>query len=166
MGDLAQRVTRLLSDVADATLRRVVIRALDGEIADRAGLTTPEFYIGGEIRLEFESQSVFVSWTENDGWPDHFSIGVRPESLFAPDATLRDWDVSDLNPWSKCIGQRLLSARVFAIGETPHVVELSFGSQSIWMADGYEQAVGDGDDLLLRTGRFPGIDGAHLAWSM
>ncbi len=166
MGDLAESVTRSLSDVAGGTLRRVVLRALNGEVADRDEFDDPKLYIGGEVRLEFESQSVFVSWAENDGWRDHFSIGVRPESLFAPHATLCDWDVSDLDPWRRCVGQRLRAARVFVFGETPHVVELVFDGQSFWMADGFEQVVGDGDDLLIRPGRFPGIDGATLAWAV
>lgn len=123
-------------------------------------------YIGGEARLEFEDRSLFVSWVSGDGWADHFSIGVRAGSFFDSDASLRDWDVSDLEPWSMCVGRSLKCARVFAFGETPHVVELSFDFQVWWMADGYEQAVGDGDDLLIRAGLFPAIAGARLAWTM
>ncbi|MEZ5989271.1 MAG: hypothetical protein R3F30_09150 [Planctomycetota bacterium] len=80
------------------------------------------------------------------------------------DSTLVDWEVSGLEPWSKCAGQRLIAARVFAIDETPHVVEFSFDGQSVWMANGYKEAVGDGDDLLIRTGTFPGLEGARLVW--
>jgi hypothetical protein len=149
-----------------ATLRRVVIRALEGEFAHRTELQDPELYIGGEVRLEFEGRALFVSWASRDGWESHFSIGVRPESLFVTDATLRDWDVSDLEPWSLCTGQPLQGVRVFALGETPHVVEFGFVDQAFWMADGYEQSVGDGDDLLIRSGRFPGIDGARMVWSV
>jgi hypothetical protein len=164
VGDLGKSVTRSLADAIGVRLRRVVIRAFDGEIGDRDRFANPQLYIGGEVRLDFESQSVFVSWAENDGWPDHFSIGVRSKSLFIQDSTLVDWDVGDLEPWSECTGQRLLAARVFAIDETPHVVEFSFDGQSFWMADGREQAVGDGDDLLIRPGSFPGFDGARLVW--
>jgi hypothetical protein len=89
---------------------------------------------------------------------------VRPESLFKPDSTLVDWDVGDLDPWRECIGQRLVTARVFALEKTPTVVELSFGDQGFWMANGYEQRVGDGDDLLIRPGSFPGLEGASLVW--
>lgn len=164
MGDLTRSVTAALSGVIGATLRRVVFRALDGEVANWGELTDPRLYIGGEVYLEFEGQSVFVSWVSKDGWLDHFSIGVRPESLFVQNALLLDWDVSDLDPWSKCTGQRLLAVRVFATRETPHVVEFSFDGQSFWMADGCKQVVGDGDDLLIRPGSFPGLVGARLLW--
>ncbi len=77
--------------IADAPLGGIeadAASALDGEFADRAELADPRLYIGGEVCLEFESQSVFVSWSSGDGWEDHFSIGVRTESLFVPHATL------------------------------------------------------------------------------
>lgn len=165
MGDLAQSVTRPLSRVLGSTLRRVVIRTLDGEVVDRGELADPLLYIGGEVRLEFETESVYVSWESGEGWPDLFSIGVRSESLFVPEATLRDWDVSNMGHWSACTGQRLLAVRVFAVGETPHVVELGFANGTVWFANGYEQSVGDGDDLIIRQGGFTGVDGARLVWS-
>ncbi len=65
-----------------------------------------------------------------------------------------------------CTGQRLEAVRIFAFGETPHIVELAFADQAFWMADGSEQSVGDGDDLLIRSGRFPGIGGARIVWSV
>jgi hypothetical protein len=154
MGDLANSVT----------LRRAVVRALEGEISECAEFTDPQLYVGGEVRLDFEGQSVFVSWVQNEGWPDFCSIGVRPESHFRQDSTLVDWDVSDLPPWSKCVGRRLLTARVFAIDETPQVVEFSFDGQGFWMASGQERDVGDGTDLLIRSGPFPGLADARLAW--
>lgn len=164
MGDLAKSVTRSLADTIGEPLSRVVIRALDGEISNRDEFTDPRLYIGGEVRLDFEGQSVFVSWVQNEGWPSFCSIGVRSESLFMRDSTLVDWDVTDLPPWSECIGQRLLAGRVFEIDETPQVVEFSFDSQTFWMASGQEQEVGDGDDLLIRTGFFPGLRSARLVW--
>lgn len=164
MGDLAKSVTRSLSGATGEALRRIVVRALDGEIRHRDELTDGRLYIGGEVRLDFEGQSLFVSWVQNEGWPVSCSIGVRPESLFVRDARLVDWDVGDLLPWSECLGQRLLAGRVFAIDETPQVVELSFGSKGFWMASGHQQEVGDGTDLLIRPGSFPGHRRASLVW--
>jgi hypothetical protein len=164
VGDLARSVTRSLSEAIGLSLRRVVIRALDGEVGDRAEFADPLLYIGGEVHLDFGGRSVFVSWAENDGWADHFSIGVNGKSLFLPGA-LRDWDVSDLDPWSGCAGKLLSGVRVFALAETPHVVELSFDDHRFWLADGYQELVGDGDDLLIRSGPVPELDGAKLVWS-
>ena len=164
VGDLAKSVTRSLADVVGVPLRRVVIRTLDGEISNRDELTDPWLHIGGEVRLDFEAQPVFVSWVQKEGWPVFCSIGVRSESLFMRDSTLVDWDVGNLVPWSMCIDQHLLAARVFTIDETPQVVEFSFDGQDFWMASGHEQDVGDGDDLLIRPGPFPGHEGAKLVW--
>lgn len=130
MGDLANSVTRCLADVVGLTLRGVVIRALYGEIVDRGERVDPELYVGGEVRLDCESRSVFVGWVQNEGWPVRCFIGVRAESLFRRDSTLVEWDVGALDPWRRCIGQRLLAARVFTIDGTPHVVEFSFDAES------------------------------------
>jgi len=165
VGDLTECVTRALSAVVGSTLRQVVIRALDGEVADRAELSDPMLCVGGEVRLEFGGRLLFVSWVSCDGWSDHFSIGVRHQSLFVPGALLRDWNVSDLEPWSKCVGKRLRGAKVFSFEGTPHVVELSFDEQVWWMADGYQHAIGDGDDLLIRSGSFPVSGGVEVAWA-
>ena len=168
MGDLAKCVTRSLSEVVGLSLRRVVIRALDGEVVDRVEFADPRLYIGGEVHLDFggeSGESVFLSWAEDAGWPDHFSIGASSKSWFSPGA-LRDWDVSDLDPWSACTGKRLSGVRVFALAETPHIVELSFDGHRFWIADGYQQRVGDGDDLLIRSGPVPELDGAKLVWSV
>ena len=77
-----------------------------------------------------------------------------------------DWDVSDLDPWSACTGKLLSGVRVFAFAETTHVVELSFDGHCFWIADGSEQRVGDGDDILIRSGPVPALDGAKLVWAV
>ena len=102
MGDLAESVTRSLAGAIGGALRRVVIRALDGEISNQVDLTDPQLHVGGEVRLDFEDRSVFVSWVQNEGWPVTCSIGVRPSSLFKQDSTLVDWDVGS----SSCLGAR------------------------------------------------------------
>lgn len=166
VGDLARSVTSALTAVAGSELRRVVLRALDGELTERAELSDPRLYTGGEARLDFADRSIFVSWATREGWETHNSIAARTHSLFAPDASLRDWDVSDLTPWSRCIGRPLDAARVFSFHGTPHVVELSFGEQTFWLASGHQHHVGDGDDLLIRAGRFAPSETAELAWTM
>ena len=165
MDDLADSASRALSGVIGARLRCVTLRTLPFEVSDESELADPLLYIGGELRLEFELQSVFVSWAENDGWGDHFSIAVRCASHFRADA-LCDLDVSELATWRERVGQPLVAARVFAIDGTPHLVALSFGGRWCWMADGSEERVGDGDDLLIRTGPVPDFDGAALLWSI
>lgn len=166
VGDLARSVTSALSAVAGSELLRVVLRTLDGELTERVELGDPQLYIGGEARLDFAKRSIFVSWAAREGWETHNSIAARTQSLFAPDASLRDWNVSDLTPWSRCIGSPLDAARVFSIHRTPHVVELSFGEHTCWLASGHQHCVGDGDDLLIRAGRFPPTETAELAWTM
>ena len=66
VGDFDKSVTRSLSEVLGKVLRRVVIRALDGEVADRAEFADQRLYVGGEVHLDFGVDSVFVSWAEND----------------------------------------------------------------------------------------------------
>ena len=166
MGDLAKSVTCALANTIGVPLQQVVVRALGGEISHRDELADPLLYIGGEVRLDFEGHSVFVSWAQSEGWPVFCSIGVRPETFFAQNSTLVDWVVSDLDHWSGCVGQRLLAGRVFAIDDTPHVVEFSFEGQAFWMACGQERNVGDGTDLLIRPGGFPGMEGAKRIWPL
>lgn len=120
---------------------------------------------GGELELDFGTTCVFASWAENEGWSDHFSIGVQRESWFLADA-LHDWDLSDMPPWSACVGRTFTSARILGFRGTPHVVELRFEDAALWVADGHEGHVGDGDDLLLRAGSVPDLAGAALRWSV
>lgn len=166
VGDLERSVVGALQKVIGGTLSEITVRALDGELGSGDELTDPDLYIGGEVRLRFGSdQNLFVSWVQNHGWPVPCSIGGQTTSLFRPGA-LKDWDSSDLEPWRRCLGARLLSARVLGRDETPQIVEFAFESVTLWLGTGHQREFGDGDDLLVRwDGARPDLSGWQVMWS-
>lgn len=166
MGDLDRSVLGALKKVVGRTLSEITVRALDGELGSRDELTDPDLYIGGEVRLRFDGdQDLFVSWTENDGWEDHFSLGGREASHFTT-GSLQEWGTSDLEPWSRCAGTRLSSARILGSDGTPHIVELAFEKARLWLGDGYKHEFGDGDDLLIRwDANRPSLSDWEVMWS-
>jgi hypothetical protein len=150
MGDLDRSVVGALKKVVGRTLSDIAVPALDGEIGSRHELRDPDLYIGGEVRLRFDdAQDVYVSWVQNQGWPVFCSIGGQAKSHFKPDS-LQEWITSDLEPWTRCLGTQLLSARVLGRDETPHIVEFAFETVSLWLGNGCQREFGDGDDLLIR----------------
>lgn len=165
-GDLDRSVVGARRNTIGRTLTEIAVRALDGEIGSRDELADPHLYIGGEVRLRFDdTQDVFVSWVQNDGWEVFCSIGSKATSYFTPDS-LQEWDTADLDPWSQCLGTRLSSARVFGIDRTPHIVEFSFETASLWLGNGYQHEFGDGDDLLIRwDAQRPTLTAWHMMWS-
>lgn len=150
MGDLDHAIVSVVETALGRTLSGIFVRSLDGELTSREQLSDPDLYIGGEVRLRFDDEhDLFVSWVQNQGWPVFCSIGARANSHFLSGA-LQDWDPSDLEPWCGCIGSALSSARVLGRDGTPHIAELSFGTATLWLGNGYELEFGDGTDLLIR----------------
>jgi hypothetical protein len=116
-------------------------------------LAEPEFYCGGEIELLFSgSRSVFITWDENAGWPDAFSVQTRTVTAFKR-GFLEKWDGSELSTWVPVISKILDGATVFGLNSTPHLLRLEFeGAREVFIGDGHETTFGDGDDVLVRGG--------------
>ena len=109
------------------------------------------FYIGGEVILKFEDEKAVVTWDENAGWQNHFSVYYGKQSLFLPTSSLVLWNVAIFQPWKDCINKQLLGAEVYGDNETPHIIKLNFDSTSIFLGNGRETKFGDGDDLIIAT---------------
>jgi len=160
-------VIRILGATVGRSLGSVVYAALADEVGQVSELATPEVSIGGELVLRFEGSPdpVVVTWAENAGWPDHFSLQARSDSAFTPGA-LRAWPASTLPPWSNHVGRPLIGVRVYAQNETPHVLELVFPGGSVLVGDGTERGFGDGDELIVRVGGDSGLlSGWQLLWA-
>ena len=122
---------------------------------DEALVNSESFYVAGEVWLRFARTSICVSWDENVGWPDHFSVYVGERSLFRKDHHV-GWgriEVGGLSCWAPYVGEALQSVRVFFSNETPHLVAFELGSDSIFIGVGSEEALLHGDDVLVRLGK-------------
>lgn len=126
----------------------------------------PEFYFGGEVELRFaSSNSLFLTWDEKAGWPDHFSICTRTQTCFLPD-TLQPFDASNSPHWQDHIGMKLQGCTVLGRNATPHVVVFRFAKGAVCVADGYQKRMCDGDDILVRAERdaIPLLADAQTLW--
>lgn len=129
------------------TLISATYLPLSGELADLP--LQPPVYLGGEVVLDFGIECpVIITWDENAGWKDHFSIQVRTDSAFKADA-LEQLPASHVEPWLQMVGTSLEGWRIHGFNSTPHVVELTFGGGKVFIGDGSENVFGDGDDVLV-----------------
>lgn len=164
---LDEAVIRHLRPAVGRRLTSVIYAALDGEIVDASDLTERVVCIGGEVILHFEALEwpVFITWAENAGWTDHFSIQVLSESACRV-GTLVGWPANDLPLWRRHIGSPLVLVRLFGLNGTPHILELAFPDGQVLLGDGFEVTFGDGDDLVARAGDDPSLlDGWDVMWS-
>lgn len=165
---LHRRVLDALNGLVGQTLLAVTYWCLKGE-ATAASVLSNEFYIGGEVELRFsDTAPVFVSWDENAGWDDHFSLGVAHQSAFVADA-LEAFDASSASLWQEHVGSPLAGFSVLGWRETPHVLVLEFAAGRVLVGDGQsDHGFGDGDDVLLRCGedaaRLPEMSEAQVLW--
>ena len=150
---LRARLVQPISERLGDRLVSATYRCLKHEITEESQLEDPQLYIGGELHLLFDHGPLVVTWDENAGWPDHFSLYAGPEPLFLGDARMTWWQASHLWPWRDCIGQIMVRATIFADEATPHAVALRFGAGIVVIADGSEKTFGDGDDLIVRDQR-------------
>ena len=150
---LRDRLVQPISERLEDRLVAATYRCLEFEVDYESQLKDPELYIGGELHLSFENGLLVVSWEENAGWPERFSLCVSTESLFRRDARLTPWKASDLPPWCDCVSHTLARATVFAAATTPHALALWFGRCVAVVGVGRETRFGDGDDLLVRDER-------------
>ena len=144
----------------------VVYRCLEYEISDESELVDPQLYIGGELHLSFSSGQLVITWDENAGWPDHFSLYAGAGPLFLSDARMESWKASHLQPWKNVVRQTLTAACVYSDNKTPHALALHFGENYIVVGDGSQARFGDGDDLLIRDKRgLADLEAWETMWS-
>ncbi len=149
---LSSRLVESVSARLGDRLLRATYQCLEFEIGSASELEDPNLYIGGELHLAFDGGLLIVTWDQNAGWTDHFSLYAGAESLFL-DATLTPWPGSNMPPWRDCVGRELTRATVFADDATPHVLALRFGDNVAIVGTGYRNSFGAGDDLLVRDKR-------------
>ncbi|MFK7977267.1 MAG: hypothetical protein AB8C02_14120 [Halioglobus sp.] len=163
---LSERLVEPVSARIGDRLVGVTYRCLEHEISDESELEDPQLYIGGELHLSFSNSQLVVTWDENAGWPDHFSLYAGVEPQFLPDALMESWRAGHLSPWIEVVNQTLTAAIVFSDNETPHALALHFGQNSVVVGDGSETRFGDGDDLLIRDKRgLAALNAWETMWS-
>jgi len=144
--------TRILHGLKNALGYRLVsikYLCLEDEIDDISEFDQSIHYIGGEVHFSFESKNLIVTWDENAGWNDHFSVYAGQEPLFLPDARMSSWDVTERQNWSGFIGASLSSVHIYGENNTPHVLKFLFGDQIVFIGDGRKNAFCDGDDTVI-----------------
>lgn len=111
---------------------------------------TTAHFIGGEVVLcNDRGTHLCISWEHGAGWPDPFSVRVRPESAFHP-GTLKEVKASGFALWREKVGTVLHRVDVLASNETPHVVRLHFSTGTLVIGDGTEFRLIGGDDLVIK----------------
>jgi len=134
------------------TLARVTYSCLEGEIASEAELRDPQLYIGGELLLDFDGGVLVITWDENTGWPDDFSIFIGTNSPIREEAKRDIWDASKLPVWKKCVNNPLSKVVILGENHTPQAAVLEFSEHTVAVGSGYQHLFGSGDDLLIRDG--------------
>ncbi|MEM9771954.1 MAG: hypothetical protein AAF889_10235 [Cyanobacteria bacterium P01_D01_bin.73] len=160
---LEQRVTGELKKVIGSKLVEVELLCLDYE-RDEEDIQQTAFTFAGEVILQFSDKKIFITWDENAGWKDHFSLHVGKDSAYLPDSIFVKWNVAKFDPWKKAVGKELTSAKVYGFAiktgshqmDAPHFVELDFEGYCIFVGEGYAMypnppIFGDGDDMIVMT---------------
>jgi hypothetical protein len=148
---LFTRVTSRLAALVGDRLLGMTYWCLSGE-ATPDSIRSPGCYLGGEVELRFSSAgSIFITWDENAGWEDHFSVQVSGGTTFQP-GCLTPFDASATPQWQSHVGSMLVSCCVLGSEETPHIISFHFERGEVLVGDGYgPSGSGDGDDVLVRT---------------
>ncbi len=153
---LEKRVLAALRPALGRRLARVRYSCHAGE-CEVEDLGDPDLAFGGELDLAFHGgPRVVVAADESAGWDATWSIQAREDSASAS-GTLREFDANDLPSWRNVVGRELELVRVHGKEGVPHVLELRFENGTVLLADGEGERVGDGDELLVRKGRRPGV---------
>ena len=159
---LSKRITSHLQKIVGQKLKDVDLFCFDYEI-DPPAMENLPFYFGNELVLNFEKDIAIITWDENAGWREHFSLYVGCERLYLPISSLIKWNVSKLKPWQNCIDRELTFTRIYSQNQTPHVVKLNFADTVIFVGDSSENRFGDGDDLLITNEL---LDNDYGKWNM
>jgi hypothetical protein len=154
-----------LRGVIGATLTSVCYRPLQLECS-LAEIENADFYIGGELVLEFDNgEKRFFSWAENGDYDCHFTLAVRSTSHFS-EGTLETIDASATRLWSDALGERLIGSRCIGWDNSPHVLELDFGRCVKLIGSAWQTSFGDADDLFFcdARGSRHKLEGAMMLW--
>jgi hypothetical protein len=147
-----RRIARLLRPFLGRELTRVTYACLLGE-ATTDQIVERDFYLGGEVRLDFRGMKdpLVLTWDENAGWEEHFSVQARTSTAFKP-GSLELLDASAVPIWKPCIGQLLVEFGVAGFSTAPQIISLVFPGNEVLVGCGWQDRFGDGDDVLVRQG--------------
>ena len=112
MSLLSKRIASHLSKVVGSKSVGVTLLCFEYEI-NATNLENLPFYFGGEVILNFEHDKAVITWDENAGWKDHFSLYVGSDRHYLPTSSLVRWNVSKLKPWCNYIDRNLISTQVY-----------------------------------------------------
>ncbi len=144
--------TRLLDAITTlpgTTLISVNYWCLKGE-ANESRICDKNFYLGGEVELvcTHPDSSVRITWDENAGFGEHFSVCARDGSIFTL-GDLEVFDASDCPVWRPHIGQQIKSVRLFGFDNCPFVIVVSSLGGDISIGSGYQTQFRGGDDVFI-----------------
>ena len=153
MQRLSTRVLRALGGVVGARLRSVLYFHVTEEITPEDLLLEPQV-IRGEVQLDFDGCApIWITWEENAGWTDHFSLQVRASPANLPG--LPFLNASGCPLWQRQVGTVLESAEVLGERGTPHVLCLGFAAGTVLIGNGDGEHVpplklfGDMDQVVV-----------------
>lgn len=163
----------LLNNTIIAALSPAIGRKLAGisyccveNEASEKDIPDPGFYFGGALRLRFDPEYVvWVTWNENAGWEQAFSVITLTEDTFS-EGIFQCFEAHSTGLWEPFVGAALNGFDILGWEGTPSVIRLSFGFGSVLAGIGDQGRYGDGDDVFARpdTGRY--LDGKEkLLWS-
>ena len=156
----------LLQSAIGKRLARVGYGCLAGEIDEGEDVASVDSYIGGEVELAFHDGPVlFLTWAENVGWPDAFSLAVHTRSSFLP-GSIRLLDASSLDLWQNTLGHVLEGVAMVGWNSTPHVVRFDFDNSSILVGTSDKTTFSDADDVLVLPYEPGVVEGADCLWSL
>ena len=163
---LEQRVVRAVRDRVGHTLESVTYRCLEHE-AGPSSIHDTDFYMGGELLLQFSSGPLYLSWDENTGWGESdFSVQASHISLF-----IRGWNFESfagalVSHWRPHVESELLGSQVLGWDGVPYAVLFSFSLGSVVVGSSCQTRLGDGDDFIVRDASYleslPALD---VLWS-
>ena len=132
--------------------------------AEEDDFSSSDFYFAGEVELEFAgAPSLFLTWAENAGWNDHFSLQVRKTTAFVPGA-VRPFDAASMEMWQRHLQARVVSMAIVGWDETPHVLRIDFETGSVLVGTGCRDEFGEGDDMLSREYDPALLPGSEVLW--
>ena len=146
---LQSRVLDGLAPLVGSTLTRVHYRCLNGE-AEASDINAPDFYLGGEVELvhALGLSPLRITWDENAGFSEHFSVRATAESPFLPD-TLDAFDASACEVWRLHIKQPIDHTSVYGLDAVPYVIVLGFSTGSVSVGSSCRTRFGDGNDVFI-----------------
>lgn len=122
----------------------------------------------GEVELALQGgEPVRLTWDEDAGWSDYFSLQALRTSagrggLHLPQAASR------AAMWRPFLETPLQRVEVLARGDTPHAVRLHFTAGVVWVGDGVHGFLVDGDEVVIKREADVSADERgelHLLWS-